>query len=179
MSCHISALCTTLPYPKRGLAEATLGRGIHWGRRRCPSRPIKTPATPQPLPPPCVAGVHLWGEHLPPHSTISHEQGGVKHLSLFRFVLERHIIRRRKSPWLGDLFSGQSGPTVTVSSKEDQITDQKMVLGRISFLLDFWRLRITVRAHLRKAAHPSHWVWVKLDHIFSWNFGRRKSSQEA
>lgn len=53
MSCHISALCIALPCPKRGLVETTLGRGIHGGWRKHPSRPFKAPTTPQPLPPPC------------------------------------------------------------------------------------------------------------------------------
>lgn len=42
MPCHISALCIALPCTKRGLVETTLGRGIHGGWRRHPSRPLQS-----------------------------------------------------------------------------------------------------------------------------------------
>lgn len=74
-------------------------------------------------------------EHLPLHSPVSHEEGGVQHLSLLRFMLERHTTRRRRVLRSGDLFSGQSGHTGTVSSVEDRIRDQKTVLCCISGLL--------------------------------------------
>lgn len=39
MSCHISALCITLPCPKRGLVETTLGREISWRVEKTPISP--------------------------------------------------------------------------------------------------------------------------------------------
>lgn len=109
MSCHISALCIALPCPKRGPAETTLGRGIHGGWRKHPSRPFKAPTTPQPLPPPCGGRGGDTFEDLPRHSPVPHkEEGGVQHLSLLRFTLERHTTCRRRILRPGDLFSGQS-----------------------------------------------------------------------
>lgn len=60
MSCHISALCIALPCPKRGPAETTLGRGIHGGWRRRPSRPLSKHQQHLSLSlHPAVAGGHL------------------------------------------------------------------------------------------------------------------------
>lgn len=83
---------------------------------------------------------------------VSHEEGGVQHLSFLRFMLERDTTRTRLQS--GDLFSGRRGHTVAVLSAEDQITDQKTVLCCISCLLYRWSK--VSQCHLRKAAHPSH-----------------------
>lgn len=59
---------------------------------------------------------------------------------------------------------------------EDQIWSQNQEDGALLHLLSALQLelRVTVPAHLRKAAHPSHWFWVRLDPLFCWSFGHRK-----
>lgn len=139
MSCHISALCIALPCPKRGLVETTFGERNSCRVEKTPISPLQstdnTSASPS-IPVMVGGGGHLLRrEHLPLHSPVSHEEGGVQHLSLLRFMLERHTTRRRRVLRSGDLFSGQSGHTGTVSSVEDRIRDQKTVLCCISGLL--------------------------------------------
>lgn len=141
MSCHISALCIALPRPQTGQVETTFGERNSW---RVETTSIWPPSKHQqhlsPLPPPCDGrGGGTFEESTfnvtPP---VSHAEGGVQHLSLLRFMLERHTTCRRRSLRSGDLFSGPNGLTVTASSMEDQITGQKMVLCRISCLLHSW-----------------------------------------
>lgn len=139
MSCHISALCIALPCPKRGLVETTFGERISCRVEKTPISPLQstdnTSASPStPVMAAAGRGHLLRREHLPLHSPVSHEEGGVQHLSLLRFMLERHTTRRRRVLRSGDRFSGQSGHTVAVSSVEDRIRDQKTVLCCISGL---------------------------------------------
>ena len=135
MSCHISALCIALPCPNKGLVETTLGRGIHGGWRRHPSSPFKAPTTPQPLPPLCSGrGTALRRAPSTSLSSFSLRRRSSALIPPQVYVGERATCRRRilRS---GDLFSGPCGHTIAVSSMEDRITDQKMVLCCISCLL--------------------------------------------
>lgn len=93
MSCHISALCITLPCPVRGLVETTFGgREIHGGLRQHPSTPSKHLQHLSPsLPPPC-GGSGMTLRRAPSNFTppLSHKEG-VQHASLLRFMLERRV----------------------------------------------------------------------------------------
>lgn len=128
MSCHISALCIALPCPKRGLVETTLGRGIHGGWRRHPSRPFKAPTTPQPLPAPCGGargGGDTFEERTPSTSLPCFSRRRRSSALIPPQVYVGDTTCRRRILRSGDLFSGQHGNTVAVSSVEDRITDQK------------------------------------------------------
>lgn len=178
--CPVTSLHYAPPSPilRKDVEEVTLGRGIHLrGEGDAPPTPSKHQEHLS------LSLRPVWLEytfeestfHLTPQFLTNKEESSTYPSS---GLCWRDTIRRRRNLRLGDLFSGQSVAPQSVSSMEDQITDQKTVLRRISFLL-YSQSLITVPAHLRKAAHPSHWLWVRLAHIFSWNLGRRKSSQEA
>ncbi|KAL7394239.1 hypothetical protein ABVT39_022858 [Epinephelus coioides] len=130
----MSHLCTMHrpPLSKERTGGDHFGERNSWRVEKTPiSPPFKAPTTPQPFPPPS-SGRGTPFEQSTFHVTppVSHEEGGVQHLSLLRFMLERHTTRRRRSLRTGDLFSGQCGHTV--SSMEDRITDQNTVLCCIS-----------------------------------------------
>lgn len=146
MSCHISALCITLPFLKRGLVETTLGRGIHGGWRRQTSRPLQSTnlrGTPLRRAPsttlPSLSQRRGSSALIPPQVYVEETLNTQK-------ALRRPIFR---SVWL---HSRSVLP-------EDQITDQKTVLCCTS----------RVPARLRKAAHPT-----RLGHIFCWSCDHRK-----
>lgn len=99
------------PLSKERTGGGHFGEKNSWRWAR-PSCPFRAPTTPQPRPPLCGGmvgggGGHLLRrEHLPCHSPVSHEEGGVKHLPLPRFTLERQTTcARRILRWDG-LFSG-------------------------------------------------------------------------
>lgn len=136
----MSHLCTMHcpPLSKEWTGGAHFGERNSW-RLAHPSCPFKAPTTPQPHPPPCGrrVGGHLFRrEHLPRHSPVSHEEGGDQHLSLLGFKLERRTTCTRRILRWGDLFSGQCPNTL--SSVEDQITDQKTEFCCNSGLLHSW-----------------------------------------
>lgn len=141
--CHVASLhyASPSPGPVRGLAETTFGERNSRRVETTPSfTPFEAPTTPQPVPPPSRwQRDNYWGEHLQLHSPVSHE-GGVQHLSLLRFMLERLVS--------GDLFSGQCvGHTVRIRS----------MTGKQSFVTSPVCSADGAKCHnLGKAAHPSY-----------------------
>lgn len=137
MSCHISALCITLPCPKRGLVETTLGRGISW---RVEKTPISPPSKHQQhLSLPLhfvVAGGHLLRRALStslPQLLTKKEEFSTYPSSGFCWRDTQHTEGESCS-----VMSGRCGHTVPVFSVEDGLTDQTAVLCSISCLLYSW-----------------------------------------
>lgn len=148
MSCHISALCISLPYPKRGLVD--FGERNSWRVEMTPISPLQstnnTSASPSNLP---------WWQgdifeestfHIAPQFLTQKEEFSTYPSSGLRRRDTQHV--KGEACDRANLFSGQHGHTVSVlHGGSDHRPD----------LLSALQLKpsLIMPVHFRKAAHPS------------------------
>lgn len=112
-------------------------------------------------------------EHLPRHSPVSHEEGGVQHLSLLRFMLERHTTCRRRILRSSDLF--QVNVATQSQCPPRRISSQ---IRRWCFVASPVCSTVGAKSLTARSSHkgciPKSLFQIRVDHIFSWSFSHRK-----
>lgn len=141
MSCHISALCITLPCPVRGLVETTFGGEEFMEGCDSTLPPLRSThnTSARPSLHPAVAVGWLWGEHL--------------QTSLPHFLTKKEEFSTYRSSglcWRGAYLVTYFQVGVWPRG-QNKISDPKTV-----YLLQVQEQSVTVPTHLGKAAHPSY-----------------------
>lgn len=178
MSCHISALCITLPCPKRGLVETTFGERNSCRVEKTPISPLQstdnTSASPS-TPVMAGGGDTFWGEstfHFTPQFLTKKEEFSTYPSSGLCWRDTQHV--EGESCGQATYFQvrvatqAQFPPWRIGSETRRQCSVASLVCSTVR------AKSLSARSSQKKAAHPSHRFWVRPDHIFSWSFGHRK-----